>query len=164
MPEMPSITIYTDGACTGNPGPGGYAALVMADGNTREICGGFALTTNNRMELMAALEALRSLAQPSQVLLYSDSKYLVDAVQRGWAKQWRANRWRNASRRKVENIDLWSALLDLLDVHQVTFRWVEGHAGNPHNARCDRLACRQAERPYLPPDPGYAVETQPGLF
>jgi ribonuclease HI len=163
---LPEVTIYTDGACTGNPGAGGYAAVLLSEGKRREISGGFARTTNNRMELTAAIEALKLLPQASRVKLYSDSKYLVDAVNLGWARRWKANRWRRSSKEPALNPDLWAELLRLLDRHQVQLIWVRGHAGNRENERCDRLSVAAAARPGLPPDPGYQPEdtSAPTLF
>lgn len=149
------IEIHTDGACLGNPGPGGYG-IVLRYGDTRkELSGGYRLTTNNRMELMAAIRALQALNRPSPVILHSDSRYLVDAMEKGWAAKWQANGWRRNRREKALNPDLWATLLELCATHQVQFRWVRGHAGNAENERCDRLAVQAARQPNLPPDPGY---------
>lgn len=149
------IIIYTDGACTGNPGAGGYGA-VLIDGNQRqEISGGYQLTTNNRMEMMAAIAALKSLNGKSQVKLHSDSKYIVDAINQGWAKRWQANGWRRNKKEMAKNPDLWQELLDLCQKHEIEFIWVKGHAGIPENERCDALAQGAAQQPNLPPDLGY---------
>ncbi|HTX80486.1 MAG TPA: ribonuclease HI [Longilinea sp.] len=163
---MNLVTIYTDGACTGNPGPGGYGAVVVNGHQRQELSGGFRMTTNNRMELMAAIEALKSLIEPSKVKLYSDSKYLVDAMTLGWTDQWKSNRWRNSSKQKVSNSDLWKELLQQCSRHQVTFAWVQGHAGNRENERCDYLSTTAARRRNLPPDKGYEGKTEspPALF
>jgi ribonuclease HI len=160
------VVIFTDGACTGNPGPGGYGVVILfrdahtAEITRREISAGFRRTTNNRMEILACIMALRSLPQRSQVVLYSDSRYVVDAVTKGWARRWRSNDWLrapddNGRRARAENVDLWEQMLDLLDQHQVEFRWVKGHAQNPENERCDRLAVQAAHQPNLPVDQGF---------
>lgn len=163
--QKPEVTIYTDGACTGNPGPGGYGVVILYNGKRKELSGGFARTTNNRMELTAAIEGLKALNRPSKVRLYSDSRYLVDAMTKGWAKQWRARGWRRSGREKALNPDLWAQLLDLADRHEVEFVWVQGHAGNKENERCDRLSVQAAQGNHLPPDPGYEPEDPaPRLF
>lgn len=156
----PQITIYTDGACIGNPGPGGYGVVLQQGGKRREFSGGFARTTNNRMEIYAAIVGLQALKRPSKVTLYSDSKYLVNAVTEGWVQRWHANRWMRNKRDKAENADLWRQLLPLLEKHEVTFRWVKGHAGDPANERCDKLANSAAGKRNLPPDPGFRTETR----
>ena len=154
------VTIYTDGGCSPtNPGPGGYGVVLRANGRRRELSGGFRLTTNNRMELTAAIVALEALKRPCEVTLHSDSKYLVDAMSRGWAARWRANGWKRNRRDKALNPDLWGRLLDLAERHQVTFVWVRGHSGVPDNERCDELARLAARQPDLPPDPGYQAAT-----
>ncbi len=143
---MKDVQIYTDGACRGNPGRGGWGAILVYQGHERELSGGEPMTTNNRMELMAAIAALEALKEPCQVTLTSDSKYLVDAVTLGWARTWRANGWRKSDRSPALNTDLWERLLALLERHQVTFVWVKGHDGHPYNERCDRLATACADR------------------
>ena len=153
--ELKQIIIYTDGACTGNPGAGGYAAVIIDGQQRKEISGGFRLTTNNRMEMMAAIAALQELETKSCVTLHSDSKYIVDAVTKGWAKRWQANNWKRNRKEKAKNPDLWQNLLDLCLQHQVDFVWVKGHAGIPENERCDRLAVAAAHRSGLPDDLGY---------
>ena len=153
--ELKQITIYTDGACTGNPGAGGYGAVIIDGQQRKEISGGFRLTTNNRMEMMAAIAALQALETKSRVTLHSDSKYIVDAVTKGWAKKWQANNWKRNSKEKAKNPDLWQKLLDLCLTHQVDFVWVKGHAGIPENERCDRLAVAAAQKSGLPNDFGY---------
>ena len=137
---MKHVDIYTDGACRGNPGRGGWGAILVYNGVEKELSGGEAETTNNRMELTAAIEALAALREPCAVTLTSDSKYLVDAITRGWALSWRARGWRRADRSPALNPDLWEKLLQLLDIHRVEFVWVKGHHGHPYNERCDRLA------------------------
>ncbi len=169
FPQVNPVTIYTDGACTGNPGPGGYGIVILKQGKRQELSKGYRLTTNNRMELLAAIIALESLTQPSQTELYTDSKYLSDAINKGWADRWRANGWRKSDKGKVLNIDLWKRLLALLDKHEVKIHWVKGHNGHPENERCDRLAVKAAQGKGLAEDLGYTSEEtpvtkQPGLF
>jgi len=138
--SMPQVEIYTDGACSGNPGPGGWAAILIAGGVEKEISGGEAATTNNRMELTAAIEALKKLNKPCQVRLYSDSAYLVSAFNQGWIRNWQRNGWRNAANDPVSNPDLWRALLDAAQPHTVEWIKVKGHSDNVYNNRCDKLA------------------------
>ena len=149
------VTIYTDGACIGNPGPGGYGALLLHDGHRQELSGGFRRTTNNRMELMAAIVALEALQEPCDVTLYSDSQYVVKGMTLGWAKRWEAQGWRRSAQEMASNPDLWARLLRLCEKHRVQFQWVRGHAGNVENERVDRLAMQAALRPDLPADQGY---------
>ncbi|MEI8032083.1 MAG: ribonuclease HI [Chlorobiaceae bacterium] len=134
------IIIYTDGACSGNPGPGGWGALLMYGEATREISGYEPATTNNRMELSAAIEAMAALKEPCKVELYSDSSYLVNAINEGWLKRWVRSNWKTAAKKSVENIDLWQRILELIRLHEVTFHKVKGHSDNPYNNRCDTLA------------------------
>ena len=143
---MKHVDIYTDGACRGNPGRGGWGAVLVFRGIEKELSGGDPMTTNNRMELTAAIEALRALKEPCEVTLTSDSKYLVDAITKGWAESWRAKGWKKADRSPALNPDLWEALLSLLDYHEVTLVWVKGHDGHPYNERCDRLAVAASEK------------------
>lgn len=155
------IIVYTDGGAIGNPGPGGYGAVVLENGRRRELSGGFRLTTNNRMELTACIAALESLAAPAQaVVLYSDSSYVVNGISKGWAAGWRRRGWRKADGQPALNPDLWQRLLKLAEDLAVTFIWVRGHVGNPLNECCDRLAVTAARQPGLPPDPGYPGEGQ----
>ncbi len=142
---MRHVDIYTDGACRGNPGAGGWGAVLVCDGREKELSGGEAVTTNNRMELMAAISALSALKFPCEVTLTSDSKYLVDAIEKGWAVSWREKGWRRADKSPALNPDLWEKLLQLLEIHKVTFVWVKGHAGHPYNERCDALATAFAD-------------------
>jgi ribonuclease HI len=135
-----TITIYTDGACSGNPGKGGWGALLMYGGTRKQISGYDPATTNNRMELMAAIRGLDALKEPCRVDLYSDSAYLVNAMNEGWLKRWVKNGWKTAARKPVENIDLWQEILKLTTLHRVSFHKVKGHSDNPHNNRCDELA------------------------
>ena len=151
-----TVIIYTDGACTGNPGAGGYGAVIIDGDRREELSGGYKLTTNNRMEMMGAIAALKSLENSSKVKLHSDSKYLVDAVVKGWAKKWQKNNWRRNKKEQAKNIDLWQELLDLCQKHDVEFVWVKGHAGIAENEKCDRLAVAAADRLNLPNDRGYA--------
>ncbi|MDF2631826.1 MAG: ribonuclease [Caproiciproducens sp.] len=143
---MKQVEVFTDGACSGNPGPGGWGAVLRCNGAEREISGGAANTTNNRMELSGVIEALRLLKEPCEVTLYSDSKYVCDAITKGWAKGWQKNNWRKADKKPALNTDLWEVLLTLLQQHKVTVKWVKGHAGHPENERCDRLAVTAAEK------------------
>ncbi|MBQ8309424.1 MAG: ribonuclease HI [Clostridia bacterium] len=142
---MKHVDVYTDGACRGNPGRGGWGAVLVYRGTERELSGGEAMTTNNRMELMGAIEALSALREPCEVTLTSDSKYLIDAITKGWVYAWRSNGWKKSDRSPALNVDLWERLLPLLDRHTVTFIWVKGHDGHPYNERCDRLATTYAD-------------------
>ena len=169
MGEATDVTVYTDGACTGNPGPGGYAAILIRGGQRSELSGGRRLTTNNRMEMMAAIAALSSLEGRCRVLLYSDSRLMVDAIEMGAAQRWRANGWRRSRNSFVANADLWRELLPLCNRHEVRFEWVQGHAGHPENERCDWLAVTAARVEGLPADVGYEEQrareaSQPTLF
>lgn len=137
---MKNVTIYTDGACSGNPGPGGWGAILRYGEVTREMSGGEARTTNNRMELMGVISALEALKEPCRVELWSDSKYVVDALEKGWAKSWRARGWIRSGRKPALNPDLWERLLGLAQRHEVHCHWVKGHSENPYNNRCDELA------------------------
>ncbi len=137
---MKKVEIYTDGACSGNPGPGGYGTILKFNGHEKELSAGYKLTTNNRMELMAVIVGLESLKEKCIVDVYSDSKYIVDAVVKGWAKRWEQKGWMRNKKEPAKNPDLWERLLDLLDKHQVKMHWVKGHAGHPENERCDELA------------------------
>ncbi len=140
------IIIYTDGACSGNPGPGGWGAVLMYGPSVREISGYSPATTNNRMELSAAIEALEALKEPCKVDLYSDSSYLVNAINEGWLKRWSTNNWKTAAKKSVENIDLWQKILKLLTLHTINFHKVKGHSDNPYNNRCDTLAREAIKR------------------
>lgn len=149
---MKSVTIYTDGACSGNPGPGGYGTVLIYRDFRKELSGGFRRTTNNRMEMMAAIVGLKLLKQACQVTLYSDSKYIVDAMRQGWAKRWKAKGWWRNKKERAKNPDLWEELLQLSDFHRVEFVWVKGHAGNKENECCDRLAVAASKQSDLPAD------------
>jgi len=137
---LKNVQIYTDGACSGNPGPGGYGIVLLYGSSRKEISEGFELTTNNRMEMLAAIEGLKALKEPCAIQLYSDSKYLVDAINKGWVTKWQANNWMRNKKDPALNVDLWKALLELLKVHSVELIWVKGHAENAENNRCDELA------------------------
>ena len=144
--EKKIVEAYTDGACSGNPGPGGYGVILRWNGHEKEISGGEASTTNNRVELMGAITALEALKQPCAVRLYTDSKYVADAVTKGWAKKWRAAGWKKNRTEAAKNPDLWARLLDLLDRHDVTFVWIKGHAENAFNNRCDAMAVAESKK------------------
>ncbi len=137
---MKQVTIYTDGACSGNPGAGGWGAILDYNGKRKELSGAEAQTTNNRMELTAVIEGLRALKEPCSVLVVTDSQYVVNSIEKGWAKSWKANGWRKKDRKPALNPELWDALLDLLAQHEVRFQWIRGHDGHPENERCDALA------------------------
>ncbi len=152
---MKEVVIYTDGACRGNPGPGGWGALLEYGKHRKELSGGFARTTNNRMEILAAIQGLETLKEPCTVTLYSDSKYLVQAIDERWLHNWKRNGWRTAAKKPVKNQDLWERLDEQLARHKVQFKWVKGHATNPGNNRCDELATTAADQPDLPEDSGW---------
>ncbi len=137
---MKHVTIYTDGACSGNPGPGGWGAILEYNGRRKELSGGEKSTTNNRMELMGVISALSALTEPCDVALYTDSQYIVNAMTKGWAAKWQKNGWMRNKKDPALNPDLWQQVLDLCQKHAVTFHWVKGHADNPNNNRCDELA------------------------
>lgn len=137
---MKKIEIYTDGACSGNPGKGGWGAVLVYGNKEKEICGGATETTNNRMELTAVIEALTALKEPCEVKLTTDSKYVCDSVNKGWVYSWKQNGWKKADKKPALNVDLWEKLLTLLETHNVEFVWVKGHNGHPYNERCDKLA------------------------
>lgn len=143
---MKSVTIYTDGACSGNPGPGGWGAILMYGQFKKELSGGEAQTTNNRMELTGVITALEALKEPCTVELYSDSKYVIDALEKGWAKGWRARGWIKGDKKPALNPDLWKRLLELCEYHTVNLHWVKGHATNPYNNRCDELAVAESQK------------------
>jgi len=134
------ITIYTDGACSGNPGPGGYGVVMVYGAHRRELSGGEPDTTNNRMEIMGVIKGLEALKESCEVDVYSDSRYVVDAIEKGWARRWHQNNWKRNKKEPALNADLWQVLLELLEKHKVVFHWVKGHAGHPENERCDELA------------------------
>jgi ribonuclease HI len=159
MPD--SVELFTDGACKGNPGPGGFGVVLRQGTRRKELSGGFKKTTNNRMELLACIEGLRALTRPCTVALTSDSKYVVNAIEKGWAVRWRSKGWRLSSSKLAKNSDLWTDLLALCEKHCVTFHWVKGHSGHPENERCDQLAVIAAEQKDLPIDPGFEYPKGP---
>jgi ribonuclease HI len=142
--ELPQVEIFTDGACKGNPGPGGWGAILRSNGRERELSGGEALTTNNRMELIAAIEALNALKKPCHVQLTTDSNYVRDGITK-WIHGWRRNGWKTADKKPVKNAELWQALLEASARHRIDWHWVKGHAGHPENERADALACAEAD-------------------
>ena len=148
MPDkkLTPVVIYTDGACSGNPGPGGWGAILMAGGKSKELSGGEAHTTNNRMELMAVIKALEALNRPCHADIYSDSAYVVNAFNQNWIANWQRNNWRNSAKAEVANVDLWKMLLALTSTHEVVFHKVKGHADNEYNNRCDQLAVMESSK------------------
>ncbi len=156
IPKDGEITIYTDGGSSGNPGPGGYGVIIINNGERKEFTGGFRLTTNNRMELMGVIVALRKLEKRDKpITLYTDSSYVVNGITKGWAEKWRKNNWIKSDKQPAINPDLWEELLDLIKPLKIKFMWVKGHAGNIYNERCDELAVSSAKKPGLPEDKGY---------
>ena len=155
MESKKHVVVYTDGACTGNPGPGGYGVVLIYGKHRRELNAGYRLTTNNRMELMAAIKGLEALKQSCKVTLHSDSQYVVEGIEKGWAKRWRKNGWMRNKRERAVNPDLWDRLLELCDIHESEFRWVRGHSGDPENERCDQLAVQASHETELLTDDGY---------
>lgn len=152
------VTIYTDGSCLGNPGPGGWAAILRYNGTAKELGGGFGLTTNNRMEILAAIMGLEALKRPCKVELFSDSQYLCNAIEKKWLESWRKRGWKKADKKPVLNKDLWERLIPLLERHEVRLNWVRGHSGHAQNEEVDVLAREWASRPNLPEDKGYREE------
>lgn len=143
---MKTVEIYTDGACSGNPGPGGWGAILRYKDIERTLSGGEAMTTNNRMELLGVIRALEALREPCAVELWSDSKYVIDGLEKGWAKSWRARGWVKSDKKPALNVDLWERLLELTDKHEMRYHWVRGHAENAYNNRCDALAVAAREK------------------
>ena len=143
---MKKVVLYTDGACSGNPGPGGYGAVLIYGGVEKEIFGGEKSTTNNKMEMMAVIKGLEALKEPCEVEVYSDSAYIVNAIEQGWIESWKKNGWRKADKKPVKNVDLWEKLLELMDKHKVIFNKVKGHADDEYNNICDRIAVREREK------------------
>ena len=143
---MKTVTIYTDGACSGNPGPGGWGAILRYKDTEKELSGGAADTTNNRMELTAVIEALALLKEPCVVELYSDSKYVIDGLSKGWARGWQKRGWIKSDKKPALNPDLWERLLDLTDRHEMHYHWVKGHAENERNNRCDQMAVAESKK------------------
>jgi ribonuclease HI len=152
---MKNVILYTDGGCSNNPGPGGYGVVLTYDSFRKELSGGFRRTTNNRMEIFAAIAGLEVLKEPCRVTIVSDSQYLVYAIQKGWARKWKANGWKRNTKEKAINPDLWDRLLKLCETHDVQFQWVRGHAGHPENERCDELATAALQGLDLAIDEGY---------
>ncbi len=155
LKEADKVIIFTDGGCINNPGPGGYGVILICGKHTKEGSGGFRLTTNNRMELMACIIGLGFLKFRCSVTIYTDSKYVVNGIKKGWAKRWRANAWMRNKTDYAENVDLWEQLLDFCDKHKVDFKWVRGHAGNPENEYCHQLAKKASLQKNLPRDTVY---------
>jgi ribonuclease HI len=155
MSNLKRVILYTDGGCINNPGPGGYGAVLLYNSNRKELSGGFRLTTNNRMEIYAAIAGLSTLKEPCSVTVFSDSQYLVHAIEKGWARRWQANGWKRNAKEKAINPDLWEKLLSLCEIHQVEFKWVRGHAGESENERCDELAKAAFSSSGLPVDEYY---------
>jgi ribonuclease HI len=153
---MKQVQVYTDGGCSPtNPGPGGYGVVLIFGEHRRELSGGYRLTTNNRMELTAAIRGLQVLKEPCDVALFSDSQYVVNGITKGWARKWRSNGWRLSDKRPAENVDLWQQLLELCEKHTVRFEWIRGHNGHAENECCDRLAGLAARQSGLPVDVVY---------
>ena len=159
MSNLPHVVIYTDGSAIGNPGPGGYGVVMLMGDHRKELSGGFRHTTNNRMEILACIMALEALNRPCRVTLHSDSRYVVDAVSKGWAHKWRTNGWMRNKRERALNPDLWERLLQAVQQHEVDFRWVRGHAGVAENERADQLAVAAAQGSGLPADEVYEAES-----
>lgn len=143
---MKKVLIFTDGACSGNPGPGGWGAVLRYGSTEKELSGGEAQTTNNRMELTACIEALKALKEPCDVTLTTDSQYVANGITKGWAESWRKNDWKKADKKPALNSDLWQELLELINKHTVEIIWIKGHAGHPENERCDRLAVAETQK------------------
>lgn len=160
MKEMPVVKLYTDGACSGNPGPGGIGAILVCGDKRREISAGFQHTTNNRMELLAVISGLEALNRPCRVRVYSDSQYLVKAIKERWVYKWAKNGWMRTRTAPALNSDLWSRLLSLMKEHEVEFEWVRGHSGHPENERCDNLAVKAYGGRALLRDEGYRGEAK----
>ena len=156
---MKHVTLYTDGGCINNPGPGGFGVVLLYDSYRKELSGGFRRTTNNRMEILAAITGLEALKEPCRVTLYSDSQYLVNAIEKGWARRWQANGWMRNKKEKAINPDLWERLLELCKIHKVRFEWLRGHAGHDENERCDELATAAARGSNLAIDEAYEMSS-----
>jgi ribonuclease HI len=162
--EHDRVYMYTDGGALNNPGPGGYGVVLLYQGHRKELSGGYRLTTNNRMEMTACIYGLNSLTKSGPVTIYSDSKYIVDAVKKGWAEKWRVNRWLRDNKQPIENADLWQQLLDVINNHDIEFVWVKGHAGKKENERCDRLAGIAMRKNTLEKDVGYEETRELDFF
>ncbi|MEG0978832.1 MAG: ribonuclease HI [Oscillospiraceae bacterium] len=144
--KLTLVKIFTDGACSGNPGPGGWGTILRCNGVEKELSGGERETTNNRMELTAVIEGLKCLKRSCDIELYTDSKYVADSIEKGWAKSWRKNGWKKADKKPALNSDLWGILLEEIENHNVKIIWIKGHAGHPENERCDKLAVEQSQK------------------
>lgn len=144
--SLKKIKLYTDGACSGNPGPGGWSAILVYKDNIKELSGGESMTTNNRMELMAVIAGLEALKEPCDVTIFSDSRYVVDSMNLGWAEKWRVNGWMKNKKEGAKNTELWKRLFSALEGHEVKFEWVKGHAENEYNNRCDKMAVEQSKK------------------
>lgn len=155
MAQLPAVEIYTDGACSGNPGRGGYGVILKYKDVEKELSGGFFHTTNNRMELMAVIKGLEALKQPCRVTLYSDSQYVINAINKGWVNKWRANNWFRSKDKLAKNADLWKKLLSFAEKHKITWVWVKGHSTNVYNNRCDQLAVEASTKYPLLADEGF---------
>lgn len=153
--NLPNVTVYTDGACSGNPGPGGFGVVLLTENKRLELSQGYRTTTNNRMELLAVIAALEGLKRPCNVTIFSDSQYVVHAVTKRWVYSWKSKGWRRADKKPAQNIDLWERLLPLLERHRVDFQWVRGHNNNVENERCDALAVAASLSQHLLIDEGY---------
>lgn len=153
------VNIYTDGASSGNPGPGGYGVVLLFKGHRKELSGGFRITTNNRMELIAVIEGLKALKRKCKVIIHSDSKYIVESIQKGWIYDWQKKNWKRKRNKPVLNADLWKELYELINEHETQFKWVQGHNGNKENERCDEIAVKVYDQPDLPPDINYENQT-----
>jgi len=154
--------MYTDGGCIGNPGPGGYGVVLLYGDKRRELSAGYRRTTNNRMEIMAAIAGLETLRYPCSVTIYTDSQYLANSIMLGWAKRWRANGWKRNKTDTATNADLWARLLALCEMHDVQFKWLRGHAGDTENERCDRLSVAASNGAEMLVDEGYERPFVPG--
>ena len=153
--DLPQVIIYTDGACAGNPGPGGYGVILKSGRHRKEISAGYRLTTNNRMELMAVIAGLEAVKESCRITLYTDSQYIADSINQRWVYKWREKGWRRGKKEKAQNVDLWEKILDLLDEHVVEVKWLRGHAGDPENERADLLAVQASRGPELQIDEYY---------
>ncbi|HAN09849.1 MAG TPA: ribonuclease HI [Clostridiales bacterium] len=153
---MKQIEIYTDGACSGNPGPGGYGTILKYKDNEKHFSQGYKLTTNNRMEILSVIVGIEALSETCEVTVYTDSKYVSDSISQGWAKKWKENNWKRNSKEKALNIDLWDRLLNLIDKHKITVVWVKGHSGHEYNEKCDKLAVAACRADNLLEDEGYS--------
>ncbi len=156
---MKEIIIYTDGSSRGNPGPGGYGTVLIYQGHKKELNQGYKKTTNNRMEIMAAIAGLESLKEPCKVTIYSDSKYVVDSMDKGWLFGWKKKGWSRGPKKPLKNADLWKRMDLATQGHDISWKWVKGHAGIPENERCDELANEAAESPNKPVDEGFKEES-----